>query len=129
MAGEDYKDRPAGDPDSVVRMEPGQEMAECIVEILQDSKREDREELDLFLGSLSSSSTLVETTLHATDIITTIYISDDECMYCKKFFWLVVASPLSSSTDPLETAKFVRSYRPNRFFKKASVFKCMDDAA
>ena len=98
MAGEDYKDRRDGDPDSVVRMESGQETAECIIEILQDSKREDIEKFHVFLASPSSSSTLVESTLHATYTVTTIYISDDECMYCKKLLFLVVAWPLSSSS-------------------------------
>ena len=66
-------------------MQPNQETAECIVKILQDSKREDTEYFDVLIDAPTSSYALAQMTLHATDTITTIFISDDERMYSSSF--------------------------------------------
>ena len=79
--GEDYVDRPYGDRGSLVRMEPQQQVAECIIEILQDSKREDIETLDVLLSTPTSNDTLIEASLHPSSFTTIIVILDDEGVY------------------------------------------------
>ena len=61
-------------------MESGQETADCIIEILQDTKREDTEDLTVMLNTPTSTNPLAEVALHATDTTTVITILDDEGM-------------------------------------------------
>ena len=80
-APEDYVDRIKGRDSSLIVMQPHQQTAECIIEIRQDTKKEDTENFVVTLDLPTTPTPLAEVTLHPTDFTTTIYILDDEGTY------------------------------------------------
>ena len=61
-------------------MGSGQATADCIIEIIQDTKREDSKDLTVTLSTPTSTNVLAEAALDATDTTTVITILDDESM-------------------------------------------------